>query len=123
MIYHFQKMKHKLGVLKTRGPDKFDPHIDHHDGSVYTRPSYHHGPYTLHHNSQKQFVKNPTDTFAQSPIDSQVTLPLIQPQKFSQPSSQALQHPNHNYDYAFKTPFISSEKYSQNRISSHDSFR
>ena len=115
-------MLHKLAVLKTQGPDKFDPHEDHRDGSFYKRPSYHHGHYTLH-NSQKSGQVHPSNTFAQSPIDSQVTLPFTQPQKLSQSSSQALQHPNHNYGDAFQTPFISSEQYSQNRISSHDSFR
>ena len=115
-------MLHKLAVLKTRGPDKFDPHEDHRDGSFYKRPTYHHTHYTLH-NSQKSGEVQPTDTFAHSPVDSQVTLPLTQPQKLSQPFSQALQHPNHNYGDAFRTPFVSSEKYSQNRISAYDSFR
>jgi len=51
-------MLHKLAVLKTQGPDKFDPHEDHRDGSFYKRPSYHHGHYTLH-NSQKKWSSTP----------------------------------------------------------------
>ena len=115
-------MKHKLSVLKTRGPDKFDPHEDLRDSGFYTKPSYQHGHYTLHHQTQKRNELPHTTTFAQSPIENLPLLPLTE-QKFSQPTQQALQHRNHNYDIAFTTPFISSLKDKQSVSSVYDSFR
>ena len=120
-------MKHKLSVLKTRGPDKFDPHVDPRDTGSYTKPSYQHGHYTLHHQSQKRNEIPNSNTFAQSPFENQPSLPL-KTQKFSQPTlySQYLtnvQHRNHNYENAFKTPFISSFKDKQSANSLYDSFR
>jgi hypothetical protein len=115
-------MKHKLSVLKTRGPDKFDPHVDPRDTGSYTKPSYQHGHYTLHHQSQKRNEIQNSNIFAQSPFENQPSLPLTA-QKFSQPTLQMLQHRNHNYDNAFKTPFISSFKDKQSANSLYDSFR
>ena len=117
-------MKHKLRVLKTRGPDKFDPHEDPRDAGFHSKPSYQYGHYTLHHKSQKRNELPPSNSFAQSPVENKNSLPLVHStQRFSEPTLHSLQHRNHNNDPAFTTPFVSSSKYATNKNTLYDSFR
>ena len=100
-------MKHKLHLLKTRGPDKFDPHEDFRDSGYYTKPTYHSGFYTLHHQSQKRNEVVPSKSSNLPMVESKLS--SHRPLRHSVVTAhRPLQHPNHNYENPFGTPFISS---------------
>ena len=111
-------MKHKLQVLKTRGPDTFDPHEDLRDHGYYTKPTF----LKNHKSQQRNEVSQLSNSFAQLEIKKPVAQ-IKASQKITKPALETFKHPNHRYDDLFTTPFQSSLPYLQNKNSNHDSFR